>query len=243
MGTYQNIFQRLEIKFLIDQAQKEMLETAFCGRMDEDFYGKSVVRSLYFDTPSHLLIRRSLEKPVYKEKLRLRSYGQVKPDEDIFVELKKKYRGVGFKRRIKLPEAEAMMDLCQGRPLSSSAQIAREIDYFRALYQELQPALFLSYHRSAYRACNQEDLRITFDERILWRMNDLSLTAPLYGIPLLGKGQVLMEIKTAYAIPLWLTHLLNENGIFKTSFSKYGKAYLASCGQAQNLVTGGVVHA
>lgn len=241
MVTYQNTFQRHEIKFLIDEEQREMLEMAFPGRMQEDYYGKSVVRSLYFDTPSHLLIRRSIEKPVYKEKLRLRSYGQATPDDDIFVELKKKYRGVGFKRRIKLPEAEAMLDLCSGQPLADASQIAREIDYFCSMYQQLQPSLLVSYNRTAYRSCAPDDLRITFDDKILWRLRDLSLTAPIYGMPLLAKGQVLMEIKTGLAIPLWLSHLLNDNGIFKTSFSKYGKAYLAYCENAHNLLTRGVI--
>lgn len=192
--------------------------------MRADTYGRSRVNSLYFDTPDHRLIRRSLEKPLYKEKLRVRSYGETTPDSRVFVELKKKYRGVVFKRRVALPHAEAMAFLCD-RCSPSNSQIIREIEYFLDHYAPLRPSMLLSYNREAF--CGKEDdkFRITFDDTLLWREQDLLLCAPPAGEPLLDVNAVLMEVKCAGAVPLWLASLLSEMRIYKTPFSKYGTAY------------------
>jgi hypothetical protein len=166
-----------------------------------------------------------LEKPVYKEKLRVRSYGTAKPDGTVFVEIKKKYDSVVYKRRIGVEEEAAMAYLNEGMSLRKNDQITEEINYFCRLYEDLEPAVFLSYEREAFLGKEDPDLRITFDENILWREEDMSLCSKVYGYPLLEEGQVLMEIKVAAAMPLWLARLLSEQRIFQTSFSKYGTAY------------------
>jgi len=206
-----------------------MLE-GIAPHMQGDAYGRSIIRNVYFDTPTHRLIRRSLEKPVYKEKLRVRSYQTATADSTVFVELKKKYKGVVYKRRVAMPEGEAMDYLCGHNP-GGDTQILREISYFLDFYAPLQPAMFLSYEREAYYDREDPTLRLTFDENILWREQRLSLREPPDGSPLLGEDMVLMEIKTATAIPLWLTALLTREGIFRTPFSKYGTAYLSTIKQ------------
>ena len=143
--SYQDIFKRYEMKYMLTKEQKELVLQAMAEYMKPDEFGRSTICNIYFDTPDYQLIRRSLEKPVYKEKLRVRSYGKAKEDGTVFVELKKKYKGVVYKRRISTSEKEAMAYLIQGEELSKQSQITDEISYFKQMYQGLQPAVYLSY--------------------------------------------------------------------------------------------------
>lgn len=238
--AYQTTFERYEMKYLLTAAQKQHLLAAMQQHMALDDYGRTTIRNIYFDTDSFRLIRRSLEKPAYKEKLRIRSYRQAGTDDPVFVELKKKYQSVVYKRRLSLPEGQVMDSFAHGAPLPVCSQIGDEIAYFRAYYRTLQPAVFLSYEREAYFALDGSDLRMTLDENILYRRHDLSLGSPVYGAPLLSDGQTLLEIKTAGGIPLWLCHALTEHGIFQTSYSKYGTAY---CRMMENETEGGLLYA
>ncbi len=222
---YQNTFKRYEIKYILTLAQKEAVLAAMHPYMKLDKYGRTTIRNIYLDTDSFRLIRRSIEKPVYKEKMRIRSYSLATPEANVFVELKKKYKSVVYKRRLVLPEHEVMESFESEVPLPVNSQIGDEIQYFREYYEGLVPKVFLSYEREAYYCYDGSDFRITFDDNIMYRTDDLSLCSPPRGISLLDEGKVLMEIKTSGAIPLWLTKTLTENRIFKTSFSKYGTAY------------------
>ena len=221
----QTVFKRYELKYLLTQAQKETVLQAMQPYMSLDNYGRTTIRNLYYDTDTYLLIRRSIEKPAYKEKLRIRSYSRVDGDSAAFVELKKKYKSVVYKRRISLPYAEATAWLSRERHPDKHTQIANEIDYFLDYYGSLHPTVFLSYVREAYYANDGSDFRVTFDDNILCRQDELSLDSDVYGTEILPEGKVLMEIKCSGGIPLWMTHVLSEEKIYKTSFSKYGTAY------------------
>lgn len=221
----QTVFQRYELKFLLTPQRKAAVLAAMQAHMALDQYGRTTIRNLYFDTDSYLLIRRSLERPAYKEKLRVRSYQAAKHDDSVFVELKKKYRDVVYKRRVSLRQSSAIECLSKGVDLPLQSQIADEINYFCRFYQTLAPKVFLSCEREAYYEAEGNDLRVTMDENILYRREALSLSAPVFGTPLLPKGMTLMEIKTPTAIPLWLTRCLSREKICKTTFSKYGAAY------------------
>lgn len=229
--AYQATFQRYEIKYLLTAQQKRAILQAMKPYMKLDSYGRTVIRNVYFDTDSFRLIRRSLEKPAYKEKLRVRSYQMAADDDPVFVELKKKYKSVVYKRRLTLSEAQAMSTFQHNLPLPVQSQIAEEIEYFRSYYAGLHPTVFLSYEREAFYSLDGGDFRVTFDENILYREYDLSLGSEAYGTPLLKEGQTLMEIKTAGGLPLWMSHALNQLRVFQTSFSKYGLAY-------QHMMTG-----
>lgn len=220
----QMVFQRYEFKYLMSRRQQQAVLSAMAPYMVEDTYSHSSIRNLYLDTPDYLLIRRSLEKPVYKEKLRVRSYSRAGESDPVFVELKKKYRSVVYKRRISLPQNQAMDSLAGCRPWPDS-QIGSELAYAMSFYRVLQPAVFLSYERDAYHGREDEDFRVTFDTEIRYRQDELTLASDTRGIALLPPGQVLMELKVAGGLPLWMAHVLSQNGIFKTSFSKYGAAY------------------
>ena len=224
-----SIFQRREIKFLVDSRQRALLEQAFRGRMVPDPHGESTICNVYYDTPDYRLVRTSLEKPVYKEKLRMRSYGRVNGEEAVFLELKKKYDGVVYKRRISLRQRDAAAYMAGLSPLPEGSQIGRELDYFRRFYEGLRPAVYLCYDRSAWFSSEDPDFRATFDNNIRWRREDMSLCAPVGGETLLLPSQSLFEVKTADAIPLWLVEALDAGGIRQASFSKYGEAYKAIC--------------
>ena len=192
--------------------------------MQPDEYSHSSIRNLYLDTPDFRLIRRSLERPVYKEKLRIRSYGRAGIGDTVFVELKKKYRSVVYKRRLSMPQGRVFCCL-QGVDAWPNTQIGQEIAYTMNFYPLLAPAVFLSYERDSYRAADGSALRITFDSDIRFRRDRITLDSDTDGTPLLPRDQVLMEVKVAGGLPLWMAHLLSENSIYKTSFSKYGAAY------------------
>ena len=221
----QTVFQRYELKYLLTQEQKEAVLRAMEQYMTLDKYGRTTIRNLYYDTDTYLLIRRSIEKPAYKEKLRIRSYSRAEADSPAFVELKKKYKSVVYKRRISLPYTEAVTWLSGRKHAEKHSQIASEIDYFLEYYGSLHPTVFLSYEREAYFANDGSDFRVTFDDSILCRQDDLSLESDAYGTPILPEGKVLMEFKCSGGIPLWMTHVLSEEKLYKTSFSKYGTAY------------------
>lgn len=229
----QMIFKRFEIKYMIDEAVFEKLMEVMDGYMIADEHGRSTVCSLYYDTPKYLLIRRSLEHPVYKEKLRLRSYGVARPSDTVFEELKKKFCSVVYKRRIAMTHDKAISYLA-GKEQIADSQIANEINYALKIYENLAPAVLLSYEREAFYARNNHEFRVTFDRNILWRDYDLSLDKGIYGTPILENQKVLMEVKTDGAIPGWMVDFLTANKLYKTSFSKYGTAYRAICDSVNN---------
>ncbi len=220
----QHTFERYEKKFLLSGAQYRQLMAAASGRIHADEYGKTTVLSVYLDTPDRRLIRASLDKPAYKEKLRVRSYGVPTAADTVFVELKKKYRGMVYKRRVSLPLREARAWLLEGR-YAPGGQIDREIDYVLHYYPSLAPAMLISAERVAYVGMDDPFLRLTFDSRILYRREALLLEAGAWGEELLAPGQRLLEIKTPTAIPLWLAGALDDCRAYPTSFSKYGGAY------------------
>ena len=219
----QAVFKRYELKYLLSLEQKQALLEAMAPYMAPDKYGRTTIRNLYYDTEDYRLIRRSIEKPVYKEKLRIRSYEKANPGSKVFVELKKKYQSVVYKRRLSLSEEAAMAWLSGDPRHNDGSQIAQEISYFMEHYPMLRPTVFLSYEREAY--LDGSDFRVTFDDTILCRREDLSLQIEPYGRLLLPEGKVLMELKCAGGIPLWMVQALSREKIYKTSFSKYGTAY------------------
>lgn len=217
-----NTFERFEEKYLLTAAQYQGVLAGLRGRMQPDLFGRSTVSSIYYDTPDYRLIRSSLEKPDYKEKLRVRAYGTPTAQSRAFVELKKKVDGIVYKRRAEMELSEANL-LLTGKQTEQDSQIIREIRYFVGFYQP-QPSVFLSYKRVAYTGA-ESGLRITFDDDIRFRTSAIRLTAGIWGQELLAPCMTLMEIKAPGAMPLWLCELLNHNGIYPASFSKYGVCY------------------
>lgn len=223
--AFQTVFKRYELKYLLTFEQKEKIREAMSPYMQLDKYGRTTIRNIYFDTDNYRLIRRSIERPAYKEKLRIRSYSQATSDSTVFVELKKKYEKIVYKRRLPLCEADAMAWVCREQACPVDIQISREIDYFINFYEKLKPTVFLSYEREAYYDKVGGDFRVTFDDHILCRQTELNLCADIYGETILPEEKTVMELKCSGGIPLWMVEVLSREHLYKTSFSKYGTAY------------------
>lgn len=229
MGEYCNVFKRYEKKYLLNADQYEALLSYISSHLEPDVFPQSRIGSIYYDTPDHLLIRRSLEKPVYKEKLRLRAYCVPGPEDMVFVEMKKKYKGVVYKRRVLLSYRDACAFL-QSRivPEARNMQIVRELLVFLEQHSGIAPSMFIGANRLSYRGLTTPDLRITFDCDIRWRDEILDLSRGDWGAPLLAPGECLMEIKIPDAMPLWLVEALSAVKAYPASYSKYGSAYMCT---------------
>lgn len=219
-------FERVEKKFFLSPAQYAAFLQDLAPYVRADAYGEYTICNLYYDTDDYRLIRASLEKPVYKEKLRVRSYGVQKDDGTVFVELKKKYDGVVYKRRITSTPLAAQRLLCGIRPASPQSQIRREIEYFQFMYQT-KPKVFIAYDRQAFQGIENSELRITFDRNLRYRFDRLDLREGDDGAPILQGDDILMEIKIPGTCPLWMSRLMSEHGVRSVSFSKYGETYRA----------------
>jgi SPX domain protein involved in polyphosphate accumulation len=230
------VFNRYEKKFIISDEIYHKIKPELEEYMELDRYSRNgdfyTICNIYYDTKDNEIVRKSIERPVYKEKLRLRSYGVAGDQDKVYLEIKKKFKGCVNKRRtaITLAEAYRYLETKQKPELSSmmNKQILDEIDFFVQRYPTLQPALFLSYERNAMFGIENQNFRITFDNNILTRRYDLGLHYGIYGEPLIPKGQWIMEVKIDQAAPLWFAELLSKYKIYPVSFSKYGTEYSRS---------------
>jgi SPX domain protein involved in polyphosphate accumulation len=229
------VFNRYENKYLMDSKAFYSLYNRLMEYMELDAYNKNdkfySISNLYYDTEHHTLVRNSLSKPKYREKLRIRAYGVPAGDAKVYLELKKKVFGLVNKRRTALKLHEAYEFVRTGKAPAyregMNRQVVQEIEYFLSRY-ELQPMVYLVYDRIAMFCKGNRDLRITFDTNIRSRRSDLELESGDYGDQLMERGQWLMEVKAEKTIPVWLSKLLSEHQMYRTSFSKYGNEYKKS---------------
>jgi hypothetical protein len=236
VASVQNVFQRVETKYLMDENTHNKLLESMAPFVNQDEYGSYTICNIYYDTENFDLIRTSIDKAEYKEKLRLRCYGIPSPDDRVFIEIKKKYDGIVYKRRISLSLDEAETYLTDGKKPASESQILDEINYFISFYRP-EPKLFIAYDRTAWYSRDDNTLRITFDHNIRSRNTELELSLGDHGEMLLPPGSYLMEVKTASALPLWLVHILSDLRIYPVSFSKYGNIYKREHSRNQHFYT------
>lgn len=225
MAPIQGVFKRYEKKYLLTTEKYEAVKAAIEEHMTQDIYGLHTICNLYYDTDTYELIRASIEKPVYKEKFRVRSYGIPNSDSPVFLEIKKKFKGVVYKRRIAAPLCDAMAYLNKSNPDAlPRSQILNEIDY---MLDRVKPEakVYIAYDRIAYYGNEDPNLRVTFDTNMRYRDYDLELDKGDEGKPILDEPLYLMEIKIPQVMPLWMTKILTENQVYPTSFSKYGTCY------------------
>lgn len=215
-------FKRHEVKYLITINQYINLMNYLSDKVEKDVFYKSTIYNVYYDTDNFELIRKSIEKPIYKEKLRIRSYNKPTLDSSVYVELKKKYDHIAYKRREKI----AYKYILNNSFLEcAETQIYKEIKYFNDFYDGLTPKMFLLYERVAYYFKTDKQIRITFDTNIKYRTENVNLLPSISDIKLLPNNFVLMELKVPFSIPYDLAKYLSSEKIFKTPFSKYGTAY------------------
>lgn len=226
--TVQRSFERIEKKYLLTREQYEQISQGMRPWMTADRYSRYTIGNLYYDTEDFRLIRASLQKPVYKEKIRARSYGVPGDQGPVFVELKKKFQGVVYKRRAVLGAETAARYLDGGVEPHledpTAAQICREITWSLRRWRPRARA-YIAYDREAWQGTEDPELRITFDTGLRGRDRDLDLRLGDGGDPILPPDRVLMEVKIPGAAPLWMAELFSGLGVFPTSFSKYGVWY------------------
>lgn len=208
--AYQNVFERYEYKFFLTPSQKAALLDETGNRLVLDQYGRTTIRNIYYDTDSFRLIRESLDHPVYKEKLRVRSYQRADDEDMVFVEIKKKFEDVVYKRRVAVPKMAAGSWIDEGGIIPIRTQITSEIDYFLRFYEGISAKAFISYEREAYTCTTDPEFRLTLDENIFARDTDLDLGSDIWGTSLLPEGTTLMEVKIAGAMPLWMARFLSS---------------------------------
>jgi hypothetical protein len=246
------VFKRTELKYLISDDVYRLLRPQLEEYMEADAFSRGneayTICNIYYDTPQHELIRKSIEKPIYKEKLRLRSYGTIGVKDKVFLEIKKKYNGQVYKRRTSMQYEEAIRYLetkerARGKR-SLNEQILCETDQLLIRFPDLRPTLYLSYDRTALFGIDNPGFRITFDTNIRTRRQNIGLDRGNYGELLLPPEIWVMEVKMNNAAPLWFTSLLSVNHIYPTTFSKYGEEYrkavltgtISSIGLKQNIM-------
>ncbi len=226
------VFNRYEVKYLMDSDTFEKVQQQLIEYMELDEYNKKhsfyTISNIYYDTIDNHLIRNSLSKPKYKEKLRLRAYGVPGIEDKVYLEIKKKFNGIVNKRRTKLVLDEAYKFVASGNKPElkcyMNKQVLNEIDYLIKIYNPV-PKLYLAYDRKAFFGINNRDLRVTFDTNIRSRREELRLEAGDHGRRLLPEDIWLMEVKAEKTIPIWLSKMLSKYKLYKTSFSKYGTEY------------------
>lgn len=255
-------FERKETKYLLTPSQYAQFKVLVAEHLAPAEYPEGDVASVYYDTPDDVLVNRSLAAPKYKEKLRMRSYGTASAGSPVFVEIKKKFKGITYKRRVSctLQAAQAFLagmpyeEAVERWPLADaeaqaachmfkSRQVAGEIAWMRDHYEGLAPKMLVSTHRESFVAADDPELRITFDEDVRWSDDAPTLERPAGEHGLFANGERILEVKCAGSIPLWLVDALSQCGIRPQSVSKYGRAYLAAHGAAANGAANGSANA
>ncbi len=219
-----NTFQRVEKKFVLSRSHAEELKRRISDHVVPDHYPEYDLYNIYFDTVNNDIVSKCLSKSAYKEKIRLRSYVPCELDDKAFLEIKRKHNGLGQKRRIDITPFRALKAMRKRGLEETGTQIEREIDYFLKRYK-LTPAMFITYHRTAYSGIEDNDLRITFDENIRYRTENISMKINGNERSFTGHDTIVTEIKACGRYPLWLTEILSDLGLHDQSFSKYGKIY------------------
>ncbi len=218
----ENVFRRVEKKYLLTKKERDIFLKEINKYIEKDQFFESKICNIYFDNINNDLIVSSLEKPLYKAKLRLRSYEVPKMNDFVFLEIKNKFKGIVGKRRIRL-RLKDFYDYLENGVMDSS-QIMKEIDYYFKYY-DLKPYIFVAYDRVSYRGIDDESLRITIDSNLRWRKDNLRLELGNEGEKYFDDETFIMEIKALDAMPLWLAQVLSKNKIYTTSFSKVGNIY------------------
>ncbi len=217
-------FKRVEDKYIMTKKQAARFMELCSSHLKEDTYFRYTVRSVYFDSERSDLVIRSLMKPDYKMKLRLRSYCDPQGDTPVFLETKKEFEDIIYKRRIGLSYDEAIAYLDYGIPHHVKNNTADEIDYLLNYYN-LSEKVMIAYDRECYASKTEDDVRITFDSNVRYRIDGFSMVLDGSEKRLTDEDTVVMEVKAMDRYPLWLTKTLSAMKLYRGSFSKYGKIY------------------
>lgn len=222
-------FKRYERKYLVSKSKAQDFLSLVSDRLSFDAFcvggRKYRIYNIYFDTDDFAVIRESVSKPAFKEKARFRAYDNYAETGMGFLEIKRKIRGVVVKRRIALSEPDALRFVSTGvLPPDLDGQMARELKWYFDC-NDVGPRAYISYDRMAFFCTDDKNIRVTFDDNILYRTHDVSVLAGDDGQSLLPSDICILELKFAEAMPVWMASALSECEIYPHSFSKYGNVY------------------
>jgi hypothetical protein len=220
----ESIFKRYEKKYLITRAQGDALRDILARHMEPDCFSSYLVQNIYYDTQDWEVIRTSLERPPFKEKMRLRCYGVPDNEDSLYLELKKKYKGIVYKRRIAFPAGRFARHSVRDIVSGEDSQIARELGFYLQS-RPVSERVYIAYRRVAFAGIGDRGLRVTLDSELCFRTEDLHFARPCAGMAILPESSMLMEVKTAGGMPMWLVNELSEQKIYPSAFSKYGTCY------------------
>ena len=221
----QEVFRRVETKYILTPTEFKNLLEAIAPFVEKDRYFKATNCSVYYDTDERYLAIHSMEKPLYKEKIRVRSYNVPRSLADpVFIEIKKKYNGIGSKRRITTTLEDFYRYEQTGELKTENPQIKAELDHSFRFYH-LKPALYVAYDRLSFCGKNEGDFRLTFDRNVRSREDNLKLEYGDRGEKYFDQDEVVMEVKVLDGYPLWFARALSNLKIYPASFSKYGRIY------------------
>lgn len=241
-------FNRVEKKYLLKKSDYDFLLSEVKRHMKKDKYFHSEVYNIYFDTDNFDFIIQSIDRPLFKEKLRARSYGGF---DKVFLEIKTKIKGAayrddflekddfeydnnfGFKRRVlithkdfnELLKNKTSVEELASRKIEEKTdlQIAKEVDYIIKKFN-LKPKILIYYNRESF--TGENDLRITFDKNLRFRHENIRFRKKSEDKSFFkNEKNIIMEIKASDAMPLWLVKTLSAAHIYPEQFSKVGKVY------------------
>lgn len=225
MSNYQGVFQRIEKKYILDEEKYNALMEKLDGKLDHNEFPNSTILNIYLDNSNYDLAIKSIQKPVFKEKVRLRSYNVPNKDSTLYLEVKRKYKGVIGKRRIGITQSQYEEYLKTGNIKDvDNRQIFDEIDYTIKRYN-IYPKMLVAYDRVAFYLRENHNIRLTIDFNLRSRTEDLDLYLGDAGKRFFENNMCILEIKSCEAIPIWFANILNSLKIYPTSFSKYGEIY------------------
>ncbi len=219
-----DVFKRIEQKYILSKIEYDKMQKIIDKYFLKDIYYDNKIYNIYFDNDNKDIVINSLEKPRYKRKLRVRSYGIPKNDDTIYFEIKKKYNGMVYKRRVMLTLLEYNNYINKGILPGRDMQIMKEIDYI-IKYYKLHPYMFLAYDRLSYYCKNNINFRITFDSNLRSRYDKLELNNSNLDELYFENNNYIMEVKCINSLPMWFVSYLSDNKIYPVSFSKIGNIY------------------
>ena len=217
------IIDRMEQKYFVSFDKYKKLMDIIEDKLVKDKYFSERIYNIYFDNDEYEFMTKSLDKPLYKEKVRLRSYETADKNSNVFLEIKKKFQGHGNKRRVVINYNDAIDYINNKIIPDTNKQIMNELDYtFKK--NNLKPKISLTYDRLSYAFKEDDSYRITFDTNIRYSNKKIDLVDLDDDYCLFNDGYI-MEVKTLKGYPMWFIKALNELKLFPTSYSKVGEAY------------------
>ena len=214
---------RHEMKFLVSEGELEILHYRLLPVMKKDIHQKGnsyLIRSMYFDDINDSCKKENEDGIDNRRKFRIRLYDG--STDVLHLEKKEKYRGMTRKNSTDIDKSNCEKYMSGEIPgyRSDMTEIEKEL-YSEAMACQMMPKCIVEYERSAY-IDPRGNVRITFDRNIAGceKVNSF-FNEKIYKIPVLPKGQHILEVKYDEFLPEYLAELLEIGSLQQTSFSKY----------------------